>query len=1069
MCSLSHSNSLTRVRSLQRELDKLGLDAILCIPGVDSNYNDGCRRLYSYLLCDLSGDELDQLELGPSLEEEDTFLLITPVHISVYCHPDCYHSIVARLGRWHSSISLFCDLSHPDREDTDHFEVYKVTSFIQMTEGVNKIGVPFGKGSILTTKEEHDFSPMSVEQWPLIQAYALEEMGGLGFFTMTHKLCDVTHSVEQLYSEVDPLSVGYLQKRGAKLFCKQWEDMIDSVSRLEPDDIMKLSEQTLLSGMRTYLQHSKLSRQSLNRAKGYAYVLIGQNSQKLKYKPCPVASNLATVATSEGVSQHCVVELGDPLLPLTAARTFFFAQNHYLCNLSPDSQARPGNSDHGYLLLLYKDLVDEIRSVIHSMSGVVSLENLKESVTRRLRSAVCRGREGGEIGIEVQVSCYNLRKVEVFDTANFHKHVYYLKSTLTDIQSPTNPARKLGAIVFGETFVISPLRVQEATECRSLILSEPIPVLVTWADRESQLLGGHSLKICLQSTDQTELGNPISLGTSDVMLSTDFIHGMLLPVKLHVLSEGLILQNSVWKFLWLPWRVINRIKLVEVGREEKQLQIYPKVEYRCNLPLFLHTESFSLLYPPSGTEHNRLRREIVGFLKSLRSGGLFSCQDLDSTASTDSRYTVLQDFNQHLEISYLYDGCISLQAISSLSPPDTTAAGNVLVHVLAGLPGSNVDALATSIRERTRGDAEWVVMSPPLQELPLFNKLGFQTSFLRVVEECLEKKDGTIVLISPCFTTPTQVVEALLSHPSPVVCDNVRISTVTLCIGLNSSFTENDRLHPLVIRSIRPGVVTSILITGCSPSSQTSTSSHLSRLLHLCRSIATGAGVMQTLHISNLSTEDLSCVLSDQLFRKLAPVRSWYNPILYKSSTLTADFSIGCRSIECTHHLSREFLASALNQLPDNVQYVRGVVNFDADTPLYHHLEMAHSHIQFYPITTCQDKTSVVSFYGNKLECVDFVSVIQSSLPADKQKLCAKSEDNLSQEELGEIEAICKDTPLPEGVFFNGHLYVGFEGDKWSTHPCRQDIISRFLADLNRKIESQNMEIDRFYQDIFPK
>ena len=1068
MCSLSHSNSLTRVRSLQRDLDRLGLDAILCIPGVDSNYNDGCRRLYSYLLCDLSGDELDQLELGPSLEEEDTFLLISPEHISVYCHPDCYHGIMARLGRWHSSISLFCDLSHPDREDTDHFEVYKVTSFIQMTDGVNRIGVPFGKGSNLTTREEHEFSPMSVEQWPLIQAYALEEMGGLGFFTMTHKLCDVTDCVEQLYSEVDPLSVSYLQKRGAKLFCKQWEDMIDSVSRLEADDVMKLSEQNLLSGMRTYLQHSKLSRQSLSRAKGYAYVLIGQNSQKLKYKPCPVASNLATVATTGGVSQHCVVELGDPRLPLTAARTFFFTQNYSPYSKSPNHQIRPANTDHGYLLLLYKDLVNEMRSVIHSMSGEVSLEDLKESVTRRLRLAVCGGREGGEIGIEVQVSCYDLRKAEVLNSASSHKHVYYLKCTLTDIQSPTNPARKLGAIVFGETFVISPLQVQEKTECRSLILSEPIPVLVTWADRESQLLGGLSLKICLQSADQIELGNPISLGTSDVMLSTDFIDGMLLPVKLHVLSEGLILQNSVWKFLWLPWIVIDKIKLVEVGREEKQLQIFPKTEYRCNLPLFLHTDSFLLLYPPSGTEHNRLRREVVGFLKSLRSGELFSCQDLDSTASTDSRgYTVLRDFNQHLEISCLYDGCISLQAISSLSPPDTTNMGSILVHILAGLPGSNAVALATIIRERTYGDTEWAVMSPPLQEQPLFNKLGFQTSFLRLVEECLEKKHGTIVVLSPCFATPTQVVEALLSHHSPVVCDNVRISTVTLCIGLNSSFTDNDRLHPLVLQSIRPGVVTSILITGCSPSQDSA--SHLSRLLHLCRSVATGAGVIQTVHVSNLSTEDVSCILSDQLFHKLAPVRSWYNPMLYKGSTLTADFRIDCQSVECSHHLSREFLTSALSHLPDNVQYVRGVVRLATDTHMYHHLEMAHSHIQFHPITTCQYKTSVVSFYGNKLECIDFVTVIQSSLPADKQKLCAKSEDNLNQEELDEIEAICKDTPLPEGVFFNGYLYVGFDGDKWSTHPCRRDIISRFLTELNRKVESQNMEIDRFYQDIFSK
>ncbi|KAI6660040.1 hypothetical protein LOD99_14381 [Oopsacas minuta] len=1068
MCSLSHSNSLTRVRSVQQILNKLELDAILCIPGVDSSYNDGCWRLYSYLLYDLSGDELNQLELGPSPEEEDTFLLITPNQIYISCHPDCYNKILTRLGRWHANISISCDLSYKDREDTDHFEVFKISSFIQMTEGVNRIGVPFGRGSRLTSKEKQEFSPMSVEQWPLIQAYALEEMGGLGFFTMSHKLYDVTEALQLLYSEVDPLSVAYLQKRGARLFYKQWEDMIDSVSRLDPDDVINLSEQTLLSGMRTYLQHAKLSQKIDGRAKGYAYVLVGQNSHKLKYKPCPVASKLATVDTPEGVSQHCVVELSDPLLPLAAARTFFFSQNHSPCDTNSVQNPRCTNTDHDYLLLLYRDLVNEIRSTFQCMSSVVSIKELKESVSTKIRTAVNKGREGREIGIEVHVSSYNIRKIELLDSAISHKNVYYLRATLTDIHSPTNSSKKLGAIVFGETFVTSQLRIKysatdEKSERICLILSDTIPVLVTWADRQSQLLGGDSIKACLQSTDRTQLGNLISLGLTVVNLSTSFIQGLALPVKLHVLSGGIILQSSIWKFLWLPWILIEHIMLVEVGKEEKQLRIFPKSEYLSHLPLFLHTDYLTILYSPSGMEHSRLRREIVGLLKSLR-GELFSCQELDYDTNTVTSGYVIQDFSQHLEISSLYDGYISFQTLSSLSPADHTDENSIALHIVGGLPGSNADSLVSFIINNTSEDIEWIIISHPIEYQ--LNKQVFQASLQNVVEECLNDKSNTnIIVMTPCFSTPSQVVEAILSHPSSIVRDSVRISAVTLCIGLKSSFTQTGTLHPLVMQSIRPGVVSNVILTGCSISQDIDTS-HLNQLLYLCRNVATGAGVIQTTHISKLSTEDLNCIISNQLFQKLASVRSWYNPCLY-NSTIPYNMNIEYKCIKCNYYLSQESLTLALKQLPDNIQFVRGVVNLGTDTAIYHHLEMSHYNIQYYPASIEQYSTSTILLYGNELDSTDLLHVIQSSLPADKQKVTVKMEDNLNEEELNEIEVMCKDTPLPEGVFFNGHHYVGFDGDKWQLHPYRQDIVNRFLIELNEKIEFHNLEIDRFYEDIF--
>lgn len=39
-----------------------------------------------------------------------------------------------------------------------------------MTEGIKKIGVPYGAA-------DGSFNPMMVEKWPLIQGYALDDFG----------------------------------------------------------------------------------------------------------------------------------------------------------------------------------------------------------------------------------------------------------------------------------------------------------------------------------------------------------------------------------------------------------------------------------------------------------------------------------------------------------------------------------------------------------------------------------------------------------------------------------------------------------------------------------------------------------------------------------------------------------------------------------------------------------------------------------------------------------------------------------------------------------------------------
>jgi hypothetical protein len=52
-------------------------------------------------------------------------------------------------------------------------EEFKIHSFIAMVGDCNRLGVPYS-----STGHAQSFDKMTVEKWPIIQAYALDEYGG---------------------------------------------------------------------------------------------------------------------------------------------------------------------------------------------------------------------------------------------------------------------------------------------------------------------------------------------------------------------------------------------------------------------------------------------------------------------------------------------------------------------------------------------------------------------------------------------------------------------------------------------------------------------------------------------------------------------------------------------------------------------------------------------------------------------------------------------------------------------------------------------------------------------------
>ena len=87
-------------------------------------------------------------------------------------------------------------------EDEEAAEEFKISSFVDMVRDCSRIGIPYSSQGHLQI-----FDMFVVEKWPIVQAFALEGIGGDGFFTMKYELQDVSLSLWNVYSRMDPASL----------------------------------------------------------------------------------------------------------------------------------------------------------------------------------------------------------------------------------------------------------------------------------------------------------------------------------------------------------------------------------------------------------------------------------------------------------------------------------------------------------------------------------------------------------------------------------------------------------------------------------------------------------------------------------------------------------------------------------------------------------------------------------------------------------------------------------------------------------------------------------------------
>lgn len=155
-----------RVRSVQEQLGKEGVDALLVISGEDGGSNRASNCFLNWLFKGTSHLDIeDDFHLDPVFEE--TFFVITQGAFEGWVTEEvlaAYPAHFLALQGKNLRVAPKMDAG----TDRNEFEVEKSAAFYDLTLGHKKISV------ILDTKSNKAAKAKDVENWPLVQTYALE-------------------------------------------------------------------------------------------------------------------------------------------------------------------------------------------------------------------------------------------------------------------------------------------------------------------------------------------------------------------------------------------------------------------------------------------------------------------------------------------------------------------------------------------------------------------------------------------------------------------------------------------------------------------------------------------------------------------------------------------------------------------------------------------------------------------------------------------------------------------------------------------------------------------------------
>ncbi|XP_068708667.1 dynein axonemal assembly factor 9-like [Montipora foliosa] len=786
--------SCTRLRRIQEFIkneDSLTkLDGILCILGVDSRYNSGTKQLLNYLLfgfCELLPKDVSGCKVTEE-ELEDLVVVVKAESVHVYCNPLNYPHLLRYIAHWRN-LHIHCLTKEEyDDNDDERAEEFKITSFISMVEGCEQLGIPYGEPSL--GDKQPPFNPFILEKWPLIQAFALEDFGSGGFFTMKHKVADVTEYLNLIYGLLDPVIVETLVDETLPLFERHFKAVLTNVDVGSHNGPLTVSESSLSEPILSYFTHGHIVEKESSKRSAtdcHPFVLLGLNSSRQNIKTSGRKFSVRNNNTAFGNSglndsgaKHMVCVAVDPKGTLTCARTYFL-QNGFV-PWSLNTAGENSSTRHCKDLRLLMDLyLLSINAVVKGVETFSQTSNRKKSFSVVL-SELKSGMENRKIDVEASFLSNNVEfSIEACDC---HGRVVNLQDDkalsaikrvclyLYDIPSIEHPGDTLGSVVFGETFLdstVMKLVPGGVRECNSsfVFLTENISRLVSWqGDHKGKQLSKQMESFAKSKSDSDVLGKQL-LFCGQVFVAS--------PVNkweagsLYIYQRGFLFIHARLGIVLLPCSKLSRLQFRDKGVTSTMtvlfLTYHPNIKE--NLPPYFLTEHSCLVlaFTPDSHVYRQLFSDVIHFWEENqlpyfpqfetvtdipeyleeqllcleKQQFLHSSSKLQDLSSGETFLATLKSFVLHLSASNSFgDKPVQSEDLSMLLENKAVRQGRrepefeLLLTVLTGVPQSGKDSLCLALVALAKENSKWLIVQRPENSSDPFDPKVLQDSLASI-------------------------------------------------------------------------------------------------------------------------------------------------------------------------------------------------------------------------------------------------------------------------------------------------------------------------------------------------
>ncbi|XP_056151860.1 uncharacterized protein C20orf194 homolog isoform X2 [Lampris incognitus] len=931
---------LRHVQNLLRSGVSATPDGILCSLGIDSRYNEGCTELAKYLFYGLYGNNqlsLEHVQEGfPEEVLDDMILLIKAECVHLYCNPVNYSYLLPYVSHWRN-LHLYC-MTETEYEDEEAAEEFKISSFVTMVQDCTRIGVPYSSQGHM-----QKFDMFMVEKWPIIQAFALEGIGGGSFFTMKYKLMDMSERLWQVYTRLDPVSLDGLLTEDLVNFEKQWSSFYSSMDLENHLSILELSEAQAGEAFRTYYSHGLMSSNITEKSKSrQPFVLFGshssmENLESYSFNFPSESHQIRSTGPQGSTARHMILQCVAPKGPLACSRTYFFGTTHtpYLGN----HNIMQMQTELLTLSQIYSASVRAVLSGIKCYSSTSSAAKAKEVAEQSflmtldsMNLSQYRTALRSKVEFIIQAVNNEGRVMPLSDEGSRYV-VKTASMTVYDIPDLQCGRGDLGSVVFSESFLESSINIQQkdgsvSSDSCYTILTTTVPRYACWL-MESDVKQSEQAQVLMKKEEGTCLGAALTIADiayiySNSQLSTPE------EGKISFFAEGLLFIHPQYGSITLSKDQITSIKFYDADSGAVASLF---VEYEPNmlphLPFPLHSPDRCLVIAlqPKSKSHKAFYSKVLSVWKSSDSG--LALQLVDQEHLTWDQRNILQKlhdsqeppvakrrgslrtsysqlpeqdmFLQHLALSSVGEEPILNYHLGAFFPsaelknPLTIKGDKVTITIITGLPGSHKNGLCNFLVQLNKEGGRWVVYQPGLDSCN-----GFSASHLQsYLSNFLESQRGLagkprLLLLTPGYTDVLDVVQAVLFHPDPVVQACFSIGAVTACVDPFTSCMEHRFAFPKLVEQCNQGVVTTVVFTGLTAEQKHPLMQHVQQLV---RSANPTAAFILAERGAVTRDEDVKLILSDCSFNELQMLRTRY--LLYPGWCKGRFFS-GCGSLILT-------------------------------------------------------------------------------------------------------------------------------------------------------------------------